>query len=77
MTLKIKDFSRYLLTREDAKRIALAVRRPEQIDFSDVVSVSHCFADELFSLFSDHKPVVLNASPFVHRIVSAAAAAIQ
>jgi hypothetical protein len=75
MTLLIKDFSCLPLTREDAKRIALAVPCPKQIDFSDVVSTSHCFADELFSQYAPVKPVVVNASPFVARILCAAAAA--
>jgi hypothetical protein len=77
MTLLIKNFSRLPLTREDAKRIALTVPCPDQIDFSDVVSTSHCFADELFTRFSPVKPVVVNASPFVARILCAAAAAIR
>jgi hypothetical protein len=78
MTLKIKEFSRFPLTREDAKRIALSFSDcPDQIDFSDVVSVSHCFADELFSHFAPEKPLVVNASPFVARIVCAAAEAIS
>ena len=78
MTLKIKEFSRFPLTREDAKRIALSLSYlPEQIDFSDVSVVSHCFADELFSRLAPEKPLVINASPFVARIVSAAAAAVR
>jgi hypothetical protein len=75
MTLKIKEFSRFPLTRKDAQRIALSSPyRPEKIDFSDVVAVSHCFADELFMRFAPQKPLVVNASPFVARIVSAVTA---
>jgi hypothetical protein len=77
MTLKVNEFSLYPLTREDARKIASAVPCPKEIDFSDVVSVSHCFADELFSLFLPAKPSVINASPFVSRIVCSAAAAIR
>ena len=75
MTLLVKEFSRFPLTRDDAERIATVVPCPERIDFSDVVTVSHCFADELFSRFSPANPTIINASPFVARIVHAAAAA--
>jgi hypothetical protein len=76
MTIRIKEFSRFPITREDAKKIASAFPCPDSVDFSDVVSVSHCFADELFSRFSPAKPDVINASPFVARIVRAAAASV-
>lgn len=73
MTLELKNYTRYAWTREDAKEIAMAVPCPDRVDFSDVVSVTHCFADELFSRFSPAKPEVVNASPFVARIVQAVA----
>ena len=73
MTLKIKHFSRFPWTREDASEIAKAVPCPDKVDFSDVVSVTHCFADELFSRFHPAKPKIVNASSFVARIVQAAA----
>jgi hypothetical protein len=77
VTLKVREFSRFPLTREDAKKIAKAVPCPDQVDFSQVVSVSHCFADELFSLFAPAKPKVINASPFVERIVVSVADSIS
>jgi hypothetical protein len=73
----MKRFSCLPLTREEAKRIALAVPCPKQVDFADVESISHCFADELFSRFSPARPEIINASPFVARIVYAAASAIR
>jgi hypothetical protein len=71
VTLRIKEFNRFPWTREDAKQIASAVPCPDRVDFSDVASVTHCFMDELFSRFSS-KPRIVNASPFVRRIVQAA-----
>jgi hypothetical protein len=75
VTLRIKN--RFPWTREDARKIAKEVPRPDKIDFSDVTSVTHCFADELFSRFSPARPEIVNASPFVARIVNTAAAAIR
>lgn len=75
MTLVIKEFSCLPLTREDANRIIVSNPCPDRVDFSDIVSVSHCFADELFSRLLPHRPEIVNASPFVSRIVSATAAA--
>lgn len=70
MTLKISDFTRYPMTREDARWIlSSTVVCPEQVDFSEIKSISHCFAHEFFSSFSV-RPQVLNASAFVERIVS-------
>jgi hypothetical protein len=77
VTLKMKEFSRFPLTREDARKISLEVPCPERVDFTDVVSVTHCFADELFSRFSPARPSIVNASPFVARIVNAAAASVR
>jgi hypothetical protein len=71
VTLKVK--TRLAWTREDARRIALEVPCPDRVDFSEVVNVTHCFADELFSRLSPAKPEIVNASPFVARIVQAAA----
>jgi len=73
VTLIMKNFTRFAWTREDAKQVAVAVPCPDKVDFSEVVSVTHCFADELFSRFSPAKPEIVNASPFVARIVRAAA----
>lgn len=70
MTLRIKEFSRFPLTREDAKRIALAVPCPDEVDFSEVVSVSHCFADELFTRFAPARPTVVNAPSFVRKVAA-------
>lgn len=75
MKLRIRDFTRCPLTREDARIMAQVCSCPEQIDFSEVISISHCFADELFSRFSPSKPTVVNASPFVATVVSAVTAA--
>jgi hypothetical protein len=55
---------------EDGKQIALAVPCPDAVDFSGVRSVTHCFADELFSSFPT-MPKIVNASPFVTRILRA------
>jgi hypothetical protein len=71
VTLHIRDFSRFLLTREDAKKIALAVPCPDAVDFSEIVSVSHCFADELFNRFAPNRPTVLDAPSFVEKVASA------
>jgi hypothetical protein len=70
VTLRIKEFSQFLLTREDAKKIASLSPRPDAIDFSDVV-ISHCFADELFNQFAPAKPTVVNAPAFVQRVAAA------
>jgi hypothetical protein len=72
VTLELKNYTRLAWTRESAKKIAMAVPCPDRVDFSDVVSVTHCFADELFSRFSSSRPEIVNASPFVARIVDAA-----
>jgi len=77
MTLKLSEYSQFAWTREEARDIANSVSQPDSIDFSDVVSISHCFADELFTQFAPNKPTVVNASPFVSRIVTSAAAAIR
>ena len=71
MKLSIKDFSRYPLTREDARKVISTLEAiPDEIDFSEVVSISHCFADELFSRLTVKKqPKIRNASPFVARIL--------
>jgi hypothetical protein len=76
VTLKVKNFSLCPFTREEARHIVEAVPCPERLDFTDVVSVSHCFADELFSRISPARPEIVNASPFVERILNAAASAI-
>jgi hypothetical protein len=68
MTLVVKDHNRFPWTRADAKKMAKAFRRPDAVDFTGIASISHCFADELFSQFAD-APKVINASPFVARIV--------
>lgn len=71
MTLKISEFTRYPLTRDDARQmLASCSALPDTLDFSEIISVSHCFADELMSKFT-RSPKVLNACPFVQRIVSA------
>ena len=70
MTLRVKDFNRFPWTRDDARQMAMAVPCPDIIDFTDVSSLTHCFADELFSCFSA-KPTIINASAFVARIVHA------
>jgi hypothetical protein len=68
MTVKVSTV--HPMTRQDARDIlARFASRPDTIDFSRVRTISHCFADELFS----HLPAstrVLNASPFVQRILS-------
>jgi hypothetical protein len=75
MVLNIKDYTVLPLTREDATIIiAAAPVCPDTLDFSDVASVSHCFADELFSRYLPSTPEVVNATPFVKRILAAAAA---
>jgi len=71
VTLRIRDFSRCPLTREDAQSIARVCPAPTQVDFSGVVSVSHCFADELFSRLSPARPEIINASTFVAKVVNA------
>jgi hypothetical protein len=71
VTLRVMEFSQFLLTREDAKKIASIYPRPDSIDFSDVVSISHCFADELFNQFAPAKPTVVNAPAFVERVAAA------
>lgn len=72
MTLKVSNFTRYPLMREDARRMLSALGvPPSQIDFSEVRSISHCFAHELVSnLDSTDKLMILNASPYVERIIS-------
>lgn len=76
MTVEIKRFTRHAWTREDARTIiASCTAQPDTLDFSDVVSISHCFADELFSRLAPAKPRVTNATPFVARIAHAAAIA--
>jgi hypothetical protein len=75
MVLNIKDYTVLPLTREDATIIiASAPVCPDKLDFSDIASVSHCFADELFSRYLPATPEVVNAKPFVKRILAAAAA---
>lgn len=75
MVLSIKDYTVLPLTREDATFIVASVPVcPDKLDFSDVASVSHCFADELFSRYLPATPKVVNATPFVKRILEAAAA---
>jgi hypothetical protein len=71
MTLKISEFTRFPLTRDDARQmLAACPSLPDTLDFDGIFSVSHCFADELMSNFA-RSPKVLNACPFVQRIVSA------
>jgi len=71
MTLKISNFTRYPLTREEARQILSSLPvRPNAIDFSEIRSISHCFAHELFSTLQDSQPQILNAAPFVENIVS-------
>jgi hypothetical protein len=76
MVLNIKDYTVLPLTREDATIIIIASAPvcPDKLDFSDIASVSHCFADELFSRYLPATPEVVNATPFVKRILAAAAA---
>jgi hypothetical protein len=71
MTLRISSFTQYPLTREEARQILSSLPvRPDAIDFSDLRSISHCFAHELFSTLRDFRPQILNAAPFVENIVS-------
>jgi hypothetical protein len=71
MTLKISSFTRYPLTREEARQILSSLpARPNEIDFSEVRSISHCFAHELFSNLQESRPQILNATPFVENIIS-------
>ena len=76
MTLKISSFTRYPLTRENARKILASLpARPNEIDFSEVRSLSHCFAHELFSALEDSHPRIVNATPFVENIISSVTAA--
>jgi hypothetical protein len=72
MTLTISKFSRYPLTRDDARHMLESYcALPNEIDFLHVRSISHCFAHELFSQFPPTtNPRITNATPFVERIVS-------
>lgn len=71
MTLKISNFTRYPMTRDDARSILSSLAaRPEKVDFSEIRSISHCFAHEFVSSFSETQPQILNACPFVERILS-------
>jgi hypothetical protein len=77
MVLNVRDFTAFPVTREDARTIIASISVcPDQLDFANVISVSHCFADELLSTLSPASPQIVNASPYVNRILRAAAAAI-
>jgi hypothetical protein len=73
MTLTIRQFTCLPMSREDARQMLDTVSAPlERIDFSEIESVSHCFAHELFCNLPAHSaPAISNASPYVERIVSA------
>lgn len=75
MTLKISKFTVCPLTRDEVEpMLASSKKSPDCIDFADVVSVSHCFAHELVKNLPAHShPTIVNASPYVRRIVSSVA----
>jgi hypothetical protein len=73
MTLTIKQFTCLPMLRDDARIMLSSMSAPpEKIDFSEIESITHCFADELFrNLPASAALSVSNASPYVQRIVSA------